>query len=176
MSESRSGDVGQPPPAVPPAKPARATYRRKLPHIQRERRPVFVTFVTHERWILPEDVRQIVLDHCLHDHGTKLQMHAAVVMPDHVHLLFTPLTDEAGNTYGFAEIMNGIKGASAHSVNRELRRDGAVWQDESFDRTLRSDESTRAAADYICENPVRARLVSEDDTYRWAWHEWSAAA
>lgn len=50
-----------------------------------------------------------VLNHCLHDHTTKLQMHAAVAMPDHVHLLFTPLRDLDGSTFGLAEIMQGIK-------------------------------------------------------------------
>jgi REP element-mobilizing transposase RayT len=47
-------------------------------------------------------------------------MHGAVVMPDHVHLVFTPLRDPSPARYGMAEIMNGIKGASAHSVNRML--------------------------------------------------------
>ena len=33
--------------------------------------------------------------------------------------------------------MNGIKGASAHSINKALGRKGSVWQDESFDHILR---------------------------------------
>ena len=100
--------VGQPPPAVanptkPKARPFAPEYRRKLPHLQAEGRTLDVTFCTHHRWELPESVRSKVLQHCLHDHGVKLHMHVAIVMPDHVHLLFTPLTDNEGSTFGLAE-------------------------------------------------------------------------
>jgi REP element-mobilizing transposase RayT len=154
------------------AKPSKQTYERNLPHIQAAGRPIFVTFCTYQRWILPEEVRDRVLAHCLHDHGKKLWMHAAIVMPDHSHLLFTPMNDSTGATFGLAEIMSGIKGASAHSVNRMLKRTGHVWQDESFDHVLRSDESVHLKAEYICENPVRRKLVKSVDEYRWLWREW----
>ena len=154
------------------AKPAKGEYRRNLPHLQKEGRPLFVTFSTHKRQLLPESVRNVVLKHCLHDHGVKLWMHAAVVMPDHVHLLFTPLSDQQGNPYGQAEIMQAIKGVSAHSLNKVLNRRGRVWQEESFDRVLRSAESTRQKAEYICENPVRKGLVETPDDYPWTWREW----
>jgi REP element-mobilizing transposase RayT len=171
----RKANVGQPPSAVQPfslAKPTKGEYRRHLPHIQCESKPLFVTFVTYKRWILPESIRQIVLNHCLHDHGIKLQVHGVVVMPDHVHMIFTPLSDDNGHPFGMAEIMSGIKGASAHSINKALNRQGRVWQDESFDHILRSDESTDNKVRYICENPVRNGLVQEADDYPWLWREW----
>ncbi|NUQ47707.1 MAG: aminomethyl-transferring glycine dehydrogenase [Phycisphaerae bacterium] len=158
--------------ARPSAKSAELAYRRDLPHINSEGRPVFVTFCTANRWVLPEEVRQRVLDHCLHDHGSKIHVHGAVVMPDHVHLVFTALKDSQGDTYGLAEIMNGIKGASSHTVNKLLRRRGAVWQPESFDRVLRSDESVYEKVEYICMNPVRKGLVEREDAYPWLWREW----
>jgi REP element-mobilizing transposase RayT len=105
-------NVEPPPSAVPSraAKSAKAEYRRNLPHLQVEDKPIFVTFATYNRWVLPESVRAQVLKHCLHDHGTKLQVHGVVVMPDHVHLILTPLKDDGGNPFGLAEIMNAIKG------------------------------------------------------------------
>jgi REP element-mobilizing transposase RayT len=102
------------------AKPTKGEYRRNLPHLQADDKTQFVTFATFKRWRLPESVRGLVLNHCLHDHGKKIQMHGAVVMPDHVHLIFTQLRDLSGNIFGLAEIMNGIKGASSHSVNKAL--------------------------------------------------------
>jgi len=147
------------------AKPPLTSYRRNLPHLQRDGNTLFVTFNTKDRRILPASVRSIVMDHSLHDHGVKHSMHAAVVMPDHVHLLFTPHRDANGVTYGFAEIMRGIKGASARSVNRALGTSGTLWQSESFDRILRSHENARAVAEYICANPVRAGLVENEDAY-----------
>jgi len=177
-------NVGQPPSAVPPltelsmrpAKPAKAEYRRHLPHLQREDRPLYVTFVTYKRWVLPEPIRQIILKHCLHDHGVKLQVHGVVVMPDHAHMIFSPLPDAEGNPFGLAEIMSGIKGASAHSINKALNRRGKVWQDESFDHVLRSDETAQSKAEYICENPVRQGLVNAADDYPWLWREWIEGA
>jgi REP element-mobilizing transposase RayT len=68
--------------------------------------------------------------------------------------------------------MSGIKGASAHSINKALTRRGPVWQDESFDHVLRSDEKIASKVDYICENPVRQGLVNNEDDYPWLWREW----
>jgi hypothetical protein len=68
--------------------------------------------------------------------------------------------------------MSGIKGASAHSVNKVLLRRGRVWQDESFDHVLRSDEKVREKVEYICQNPVRKGLVAHEGDYPWLWREW----
>jgi len=151
-------------------------HKRKLPHIQAGSKTLFVTFVTKARWVLPETVRQLVLDACLHDHGSKYVLHGCVVMPDHVHLILSPLSDAAGAVCSLSEIMNGIKGASAHAVNRTLARKGAVWQPERFDHILRSDESARSKIEYVCANPVRAGLVSSEDEYPWLWREWVEGA
>ncbi len=121
-----------------------------------------------QRWIIPERVRNVVLESCLHENGIKIDLKVAVVMPDHVHMIFTPLTNrEAMEVYSLAEIMNGVKGASAHRVNRILGRRGTVWQAESFDHVLRSSESLDAKILYLLENPARAGLVARWEDYRW---------
>ena len=97
-------------------------------------------------------------------------------MPDHVHPVFTPLSDDAGNPFSLAEILSGIKGASAHSINKALGRKGHVWQDESFDHVLRADEHVRTVVEYLCQNPVRAGLVESEDKYPWLWREWVEGA
>ncbi|MFH1148616.1 MAG: transposase [Pseudomonadota bacterium] len=155
-----------------PAKPAKDFYRRNLPHLQVEDKTVFVTFATHLRWELPESARHLIIQHCLHDRGNKVQVHGIIVMPDHVHMVFTPLRDSKGRIYGLGEIMNGIKGVSAHRINRVLNRCGSVWQDESFDHILRSDEDIRSKVEYICQNPVRKGLVKHSEEYPWLWREW----
>jgi putative transposase len=145
-------------------------YRRKLPHLQSDYKPHFVTFCTHRRWILPEKARGIVLNSCLHDHEVKIDLHAVVVMPDHVHMILTPLIKQtAFEVYCLGEITDGIKGASAHLVNRALGRQGKVWQTESFDRVLRSSEKLDEKIDYILNNPVRAGLVESAPDYPWLW-------
>jgi len=149
-----------------------AFYRRKLPHLQCDQKPHFVTFCTYQRWILPECVRAIVLESCLHDNGTNFDMKIAVVMPDHVHMIFTPLVDlEAKAVCSLAQIMDAIKGASAHRINGTLGRRGRVWQTESFDHVLRSSESLDAKIAYLLENAVRRGIVNIWSDYPWIWRK-----
>jgi REP element-mobilizing transposase RayT len=177
MSSEEPKHVAQPPPAGDhSARPGKAEYRRNLPHLQVEGKTIFLTFCTKDHLILPESVRTQVLRHCLHDHASKIHVHGVVVMPDHVHMVFTPLWDTRGYLYTLAEITNGIKGASAHSINRMLGRKGSVWQDESFDRVLRCNEAVRSKVEYVCANPVRKGLCRSADEYPWLWREWVEGA
>jgi REP element-mobilizing transposase RayT len=149
----------------------KAFYRRNLPHLQRDDKPHFLTFCTHLRWILPETARDLVLASCLRDNDSKIDISAIVVMPDHVHMIFTPLVNlEAREVYSLGEIMDAIKGASAHKINRQLGRTGKVWQTESFDRVLRSSEKLDEKIQYTLHNPVRQGLVSACAEYRWLWY------
>jgi REP element-mobilizing transposase RayT len=145
-------------------------YRRNLPHLQRDFKPHFITFVTKLRWTLPENARDIVLSCCCHDHRQKYELYVAVVMPDHVHLILTPLINQsAKEIFSLIEIMRGIKGASARAINQLLGRHGPVWQEESFDHVLRSSEGLDSKIEYVLQNPVRNGLVNSWQEYRWAW-------
>jgi len=93
-------------------------------------------------------------------------------MPDHVHMIFTPLVNQrAMEIYSLAEIMDSVKGFSAHGVNKKLGRKGQVWQPESFDHVVRSSENLDAKITYLLENPVRAGLVGEWTRYPWLWRK-----
>jgi REP element-mobilizing transposase RayT len=150
----------------------KAFYRRRLPHLQCDDKPHFVTFCTHDRWMLPEQIRDIVLGCCLHDNGEKFDLCVAVVMPDHVHMIFTPwVNEDAMEVYSLGEIMDAVKGASSHKVNKALCRRGKVWQTESFDHVLRCSENVDAKTEYVLENPVRAGLVRRWEQYPWLWRK-----
>ncbi|MCI0356511.1 MAG: transposase, partial [Acidobacteria bacterium] len=128
-----------------------------------------MTLSTRRRWVLPGAARTVVLEHCLYEHRRRIELHAAVVMPEHVHLLFTPLLDAHSEAYSLSEIMSGIKGASAHGVNKLLGRRGPVWEEEFFDHVLRRSEKLDKKVIYIAENPVRAGLVKRPEDYLWLW-------
>jgi REP element-mobilizing transposase RayT len=149
-----------------------AFYRRQLPHLQVDDKPHFVTFCTDRRWILPTQARSLVLESCLHDNGKNYDLKVAVVMPDHVHLIFTPLIDDqAMEVCSLAKIMDAIKSASAHKINKALNRKGHVWQPESFDHVLRCSENLDSKIRYLLENPVRRGLVSTWRDYPWLWQK-----
>ena len=114
-------------------------YRRRLPHLQKADAAVFVTFCTGGRLALPEAARDLVLDHCLREGGIqpfagegaratlvrpthRIHLYAAVVMPDHVHLLFLPLRDEGGWPFPLVDILQCLKSATAHRINKLLAR------------------------------------------------------
>jgi len=144
-------------------------YRRRLPHYQKADRAIFVTFRKLIRDPFAVGARDLILQHCRHDDGKRYDLHAAVVMPDHVHMLLTPLCDPVGWPYSLPVILKLVKGVSARSVNRQLGSSGPVWQDESLDHVLRSDESFAEKLEYIRQNPVRAWLVVHPEDYRWLW-------
>ncbi len=141
-------------------------YRRKLPHYQPDHKAFFITFSSAKRWILPESARDITMEVCVYGNGKRFHLHGLVVMPDHVHLVLTPLADAAG-PFPIADIMQTLKSTSAHRINKILGRTGKVWQDESFDRALRNEDSIPDKVDYILGNPVGAGLVRNPLEYRW---------
>jgi REP element-mobilizing transposase RayT len=161
--------AGRPPHMSSPTPLAKYRYQRRLPHLQKADTALFVTFCTAGRLPLPGEARELVLEHCLREHGKRIYLYAAVVMPDHVHLLFLPLRDENGWPVPVVDIMQCLKGTTAHRINQLLHHSGPVWEEESFDHVLRSDESLKEKCEYIRQNPVRAGLVQIAEDYRWLW-------
>ena len=90
-------------------------------------------------------------------------------------MLFTPLENTQRDPYPLAEIMEGIKGASSHSVNKLLKRKGTLWEPESFDRIVRADGDFEFRLTYIVANPIVAGLAKGPDDYPWAWREMKLA-
>lgn len=145
-------------------------YRRALPHIQCDSKQHFVTFGTFHRTVLSPELRSIVLDCCLHDHERTIDLDIVVVMPNHVHLLFTPLIDSVRQQVcALADILCTIKRVSAHRVNKVLSRRGPVWREESFDHVIRSPEDANDKFNYVFRNPQRARLVDRSEDCPWLW-------
>ncbi|MBZ5619465.1 MAG: transposase [Acidobacteriia bacterium] len=88
--------------------------------------------------------------------------HAWVVMPNHVHLLITPRVDVPA-------LLRRLKGASARESNKLLGRTGQpFWQDESYDRRVRSADEFQRIENYILQNPVRAGLARSAEEYPWS--------
>ena len=87
-------------------------------------------------------------------------MLAAVLMPDHLHVIVSP-TDARDAKLG------NFSAALKRWIRRELNA-GWDWEPGCFDRLLRSEESLHEKWLYVQDNPVRAGLVkrSTDWPYR----------
>ena len=149
--------------------------RRNLPHFERPWAKYMVTFSTRERRQLSPSERDLVLKSILCAHEQcQYQLYAACVMPDHVHLLFEPQIkeqDKKGNPvfWSLGEILQGIKSASAHNINKASGQKEHVWEKESMDRMIRGQSDMEEKFHYICRNPWDAGVVSPTENYPWLW-------
>jgi REP element-mobilizing transposase RayT len=96
---------------------------------------------------------KIVGDALDHFEDERCRQHAWVVMPNHVHALFSLL-----GGYKLETVMHSWKSYSAHAINKVLGRAGELWQREYFDRMIRDVEHFERCRRYIENNPVKARL------------------
>jgi len=144
--------------------------RRNLPHLQTPGKTYFVTFRLKELGTLAPEERSVVLECCRFWDVRKLILHAVVVMPDHVHMLMTPVEAQPGSWISLSEILHSIKRNSAKRINELRGRSGAVWQHESFDRIIRNEREFLAKLDYMANNPIKEDLDAEG-RYRWWWDE-----
>ncbi len=119
--------------------------------------------VTGPRWLSDPEIAGYVEDAI--KRGSELGhyfLHAYVVVPNHVHVLLTPLVP-------LRRITGGIKGVSAKEANRTLGRTGrAFWQDESFDHWIRNIAQFERIRKYIEHNPVKAGLARRPEDWRWS--------
>ena len=88
------------------------------------------------------------------------ELHAFVVMPNHVHLLITP-------SVPLRKLTKSLKSITARRANEMLGLTGTTfWQEESYDHTVRDRREFTNIWRYIEHNPVRAGLAIQADCFR----------
>jgi putative DNA methylase len=111
-------------------------------------------------------VAKVVEDSILYLDTKKYLVSAWVVMPNHVHLVTTPLPGKS-----LARTMQSLKSYTANEANKLLMRNGTFWMPDYFDRYVRSQRHFAAAIAYVENNPVKAGLCSRPEDWRFssAW-------
>ena len=105
-----------------------------------------------------EENRTIVEDAFRHFNGERYDLYAYVVMPNHVHVLFSPR-----GAFAIHDILHAWKSFTAHAINKRMNRTGTVWQKESWDRLIRNNEHFIRTLDYIKQNnPTRSWSAYEE--------------
>jgi REP element-mobilizing transposase RayT len=98
---------------------------------------------------------------------THYDLHAFVVMPNHVHVLLTPLVP-------LPKLTKSLKGITARRANVMLGRTGLpFWQEESYDHLVRGAVEFERIRGYIEDNPVQAGIVEDARGYRWSSRNWA---
>jgi len=138
------------------------TTRRHLPHWHLAGSVYFITFRL-ATGTLADLERTILVTHIRNGHRKSYDLIAAVIMPDHAHVLLRP-NDEVD----LSRITKGIKGASARLINEHRCSTGSIWQEESFDHWIRTDAELQGLIQYVENNPVKAGLVESKEDYPWS--------
>jgi REP element-mobilizing transposase RayT len=108
------------------------------------------------------DIAQIVVEAVEYRHRRQYDLHSFVVMPNHLHLLITPLIE-------VHRLTQSLKRHTARQANLVLGLTGRTfWQDESYDRLVRNREEFQRVVHYIENNPVRAGLAPHPDAFPWS--------
>lgn len=124
-----------------------------------EIRTFFVTTVTaNRRPLFKVQSNSQLLIAILEEHRSKshFDLHAYVLMPDHMHLLLTPAPDVS-----LEKTMQLIKGNFSFRLKSKL----AVWQPSFTSRRVKDERDYEVHREYIHQNPVRARLCSRPEDY-----------
>ncbi len=124
-------------------------------------------------WLQNATVAQIIVDALHNRDGQTYDLIAYCVMPNHLHLVLTPLPRDANSYFSMSRIMHVLKGFTAYRANDALGRKGTFWQAESYDHYVRDQDELQRVVYYVIFNPVKAGLV--EDWSMWPWTYWKFA-
>ena len=127
----------------------------------------FITSVVenHEPVFVDENCVRPLLS-ALNEYAKKcyVQIIAFVVLPDHLHLLICPKSQNPT----ISAFMKSVKGRSAIEINKIKGRKGRLWQHQFIDHIIRSNEDYRSHIEYIHYNPIKHGLCDNPEDYRWS--------
>lgn len=125
----------------------------------------FVTFLTWQRsrlFVMESHVRLFLKTLYGYRREGRFQLHAFVIMPEHVHLLLTPADDIT-----IKRAIQFIKGGYSHALGAELGRKRDIWQRGFTDHRIRDAQDYAHHREYIHQNPAKRRLVESPAEYRY---------
>jgi REP element-mobilizing transposase RayT len=108
------------------------------------------------------DLAQLVEDNFRQFAGTRYELRAWMVMPNHVHVLFKV------GAVPMSEIIGAWKRHTARRANEILGTRGAFWSKDYFDTFIQDAEHELKSVHYIENNPVKAKLILDPRQWRWS--------
>jgi len=112
-------------------------------------------------WLRDPQLAEIAENALLKFDGERYFLQAWVVMPNHVHALFTAIQG-----FRLSRILHSWKSFTAKASNAVIGQSGQFWQEDYFDRYIRTDRHYSATLDYIERNPVVAGLCARKEDWR----------
>lgn len=100
---------------------------------------------------------------------TNTKIYAYCLMPNHVHLLIEPSTED-----GMSRMIQGLGRGYVQYFNRTYKRTGTLWEGRFKSSLVSKDDYLLACSRYVELNPVRARIVSQPGEYHWSSYAFRA--
>ena len=120
-------------------------------------------------WLREPDIAQLVSNSLHYQHTKRYTLEAFCIMPNHVHLVCTPLKQTEDTYYPIATIMHPLKRHTAFHANKLLKRIGDFWHHENYDHYARNEAEFGRIVNYVLNNPVTAGLVSNPKDWQWSF-------
>jgi REP element-mobilizing transposase RayT len=127
------------------------------------------TSETGVQYLADPRIAEIVSQSLHYRDGKVYELISFCVMPNHLHIVFTPLKETADQYYSLSKIMHSLKRHTAREANLILRHEGTFWQHENYDRFIRDEAELERTIRYILHNPVKANLVKEQQDWKWSY-------
>jgi putative transposase len=106
----------------------------------------------NERWT------KLIIDTLYHYRGTAYLLHEFVIMPDHIHVLITPLTS-------LEKAVQFVKGGFSYRAKKELGSNMEVWQKGFSDHRIRDVSDYGIHVSYVHQNPVKEGFCARADEF-----------
>ena len=94
---------------------------------------------------------------------TGCNVHAYVLMTNHVHILLTPVEESSAGA-----LMKRLGQRYVQYVNRTYHRSGTLWEGRFRSCIVQQENYLLICQRYIELNPVRAGIVDHPGEYRWS--------
>ncbi len=120
-------------------------------------------------FLSPRDYRVYLNAVAEYSESYAVEIHAYVLMTNHVHMLVTPV-----DKIGISRMMQQIGRKYVSYFNDTHKRTGTLWEGRFKSSVVGSDKYLLACYRYIELNPVRAGLVAAPADYDWSSYRTNA--
>lgn len=120
-------------------------------------------------WLREPEIAQLVTNSLHYQDSKRYMLEAFCIMPNHVHLVCTPLAESEDTFYSVSAIMHAIKRHTAFHANKLLKRTGDIWHHENYDHYVRNDDELSRIIEYVLHNPISAGLVKSLEKWNWSF-------
>jgi REP element-mobilizing transposase RayT len=105
---------------------------------------------------------QIVQDALLFFEGNRYILIAWCIMPNHVHVV------QPNSEHKLQKILHSWKSFTSKEINHYMGLHGILWERESFDHLIRSEDHIEHFVYYTEQNPVVAGFVKEPKDWKFS--------